>query len=356
MPTLSKTIGVALDLAGCPNRCRHCYVGGGPNRRLQTEALRNVAEAFWGWQRPGGAAPWFEQVDVSSAYREPDFADNYRELYELERALSRREPRRYELLSVWRLAHDHDYAPWAATLGPKVCQITFFGGRNATDYFTRRAGAFDDNLIATERLLEVGMIPRWQVFLLKSGLASLPEVMSLVESLRLCERVRALGAEFDVFAHPPAPDGEAFAIEHERIDEPDLSLVPQALMESTRKHFGHISWETESAITDRVLSGSAIPPYLPDQQWFFIDASFDVFSNYGDLTPGWRLGNLHRDGLTAVLSAFEADAPLALHAAFHMPDIDLARRFGRRDSHALYSPGDLKARWVRLYCEVAEQE
>jgi hypothetical protein len=356
MPTLAKTVGVALDLAGCPNRCRHCYIGGGPNRRLPREALHAVADAFWTWRRPGDAAAWFEQVDVSSAYREPDFSDDYKELYELERSLSRREPRRYELLSVWRLARDGDYARWAAAHGPRVCQITFFGGRDATDYFTGRRGAFDDNLAATERLLDAGMIPRWQVFLLKRGLTSLSKVMSLIESMRLRERAATLGAAFDVFAHPPAPDGEAFRIEHERVDDCDLALVPPALLESTRAHFGRIDWETEAAITDRVLAGMVIAPYVPDHQWFFVDADFDVFSNYGDLTPGWRLANLKRDGLTAAFAAFETNAPPAFQAAFHVPDIDLAQRFGRRDSRALYSPGDLKARWVRLYCEAAQQQ
>ena len=118
MPELAKQIGVAVDLVGCPNRCRHCYLGNGPNGTLPREFLAEAAEAFWGWTRPGETGPYFGQVDVLAWYREPDFSDDYKELYDLSAALSRRAPRRYELLSIWRLARDESYAPWAKSVGP----------------------------------------------------------------------------------------------------------------------------------------------------------------------------------------------------------------------------------------------
>ena len=127
MPELPRKVGVALDLAGCPNRCRHCYLGTGPNRPMSTDDLRAVAKAFTAWKRPGGSAAYFDEVWVSSWYREPDFRDDYREMHELEHALSRGEPERYELLSVWRLAQDEGYAGWASGIGPRTCQITLFG-------------------------------------------------------------------------------------------------------------------------------------------------------------------------------------------------------------------------------------
>jgi hypothetical protein len=66
MPALSKTVGVAFDLAGCPNRCRRGYLGAGPNRRGRRGFLRELASAFWTWKHPDEAEPYFEQVDVGS--------------------------------------------------------------------------------------------------------------------------------------------------------------------------------------------------------------------------------------------------------------------------------------------------
>lgn len=348
MPALEKTVGVAVDLAGCPNRCRHCYLGIGPNRRLSADVLRRAAEAFWQWRRPGDDEPYFTQVYAASWYREPDYSDDYRELYELERELSRTEPRRYELLSIWRLARDDGYAEWARRVGPRTCQITFFGLEEVNDWFHRRRGAFADNLKATERLLAVGMVPRWQVFLSKPGLKDLDGLMRLTDELRLPERVAEFDAEFDVFCHPPGLAGEAWNMEDLCVERADLALVPKALMDATRKHFGgELNWETEAEAMDAVRLRAAIPPYVPTETWFFVDADLDVFTNYGgEVGPAWRLGSLGADSLDTMLTAFGNDATPGLRATFHMADAELAGKYGRADDARVLSRPDIKGMWV----------
>ena len=39
----------ALDMLGCPNRCRHCFVGWRQNAKLVESDLRWVAEEFRPW-------------------------------------------------------------------------------------------------------------------------------------------------------------------------------------------------------------------------------------------------------------------------------------------------------------------
>ena len=40
MPTFrTREIGVLVDIAGCPNRCRHCYLGCPPNKRVSERAI-----------------------------------------------------------------------------------------------------------------------------------------------------------------------------------------------------------------------------------------------------------------------------------------------------------------------------
>jgi len=352
VPLLTRSVGVAVDLAGCPNRCRHCYLGSAAGARLDPSALRWIAELFSGLKTPGQSVPYFDRIDVASWFREPDYSDDYKELYELEAELSGRTPRRYELLSAWRLARDPDYAPWAREHGPRTCQLTFFGLEEVNDAFHRRRGAFQDNLAATERLLDAGMIPRWQIILVQPGQPDLPALVRLAEERRLRERVADLGAEFDLFCHPPWPGGEAWGIEDLRIEQADLALIPDELMAATRKHFdGRLDWETEAALAERVLDGGLLPAQVPHETWFLVNPNYDVFSNYGEVTPAWRLGNLMRHRLGAILETFETDATPGLWASFHVPDAELAERFARRGSTRLYSPADLKARWVHLHCE-----
>ena len=88
MPALSPQIAVALDMAGCPNRCRHCWLGNPRNQRVPEETLREIVRQFRTWKQPGAKTPFFERLSVATWYREPDFAPDYRRLWELEQELS----------------------------------------------------------------------------------------------------------------------------------------------------------------------------------------------------------------------------------------------------------------------------
>ena len=118
---------IALDMLGCPNRCRHCFVGWRPNSKLSKNDLVSTAEAW-----------------------------------ELCNKLSSKPPEHYELASVWRLARDEGYAPWLKSLDVKYVQLTLFGGEELTDYFTGRKGAYQDILKAIDVLLENVIAPRIQ--------------------------------------------------------------------------------------------------------------------------------------------------------------------------------------------------
>ena len=235
MPDIStKKIGVALDVRGCPNRCRHCYLSFGTNRPLGYADLRWMASQFRHYINTSDSE--IESMNVSSFFREPDFSDEYRHLYNLDRELSDEEPQRHELLSIWRLAHDKEYASWAKSVGPQTCQITFFGMEETTDWFYRRKGAFKDALTATERLLEVGMKPRWQIFLTGKLLPDIDELLRLIDRLELRERVQKLGSEFQLFVHTPGSIGEGRKIEKLRPTMEETASLPEAILEPSRRH------------------------------------------------------------------------------------------------------------------------
>ena len=128
MPEInSRDIGLALDMHGCPNRCRHCYLRDHANGCMSEDDLRWAVEQFRRYVRPGEDGLAFEKLSVSSSVREPDYSDDYERLCELEAELSDSGPNRYELLSIWRLGRDDHYAQWAKRIGPDTCQVTLFG-------------------------------------------------------------------------------------------------------------------------------------------------------------------------------------------------------------------------------------
>jgi hypothetical protein len=358
-----------VDMAGCPNRCRHCWLGCPPNRRMSEKTFRWVVQQFREWFYPGEQEPFFSPLDAMTWYREPDFAPNYRELHELEKEISEGKATRFELLSMWRLARDKGYAEWAREVGiaskhfaaspnegTESCQITFFGMEKTTDYFTRRRGAFLDNLIATECLLEVGIKPRWQLFLTKSIVPELDDLLHLADFMRLEKRVSDIGGEFEIFVNTPSPDGEAWNIEHLRPDVDVLSHIPEYLVEKTKAHRGVSSIEeafgyVEDDLITKFLDDPEPCARQPKRPAFMVTSDLDVFSNIGELTPWWRLGNLRTDSIDNIMRRFENDETPGMYAHFHVPVSTLAEEYGQRGSRKIYQDNDLKIRLVRQWAE-----
>jgi len=233
MPAIqSREMGVALDMHGCPNRCRHCWLGNASKGHMTEDDLRWAAAQFRSYVKEGETKPFIEKLEVNSAFREPDFSDDYERLHELASELGDVPPTRHELLSVWRLARDPKYAEWARRIGPDTCQISFFGMGETNDWFYRRKGAFDDCIRATERLLEIGMKPRWQLFLTKRIIPELGDLLKIRDRF---------GGEFPIFMHPPGPEGEGRKIYHLSAMLEDTKLIPAEIVEASKAHLNMIS-------------------------------------------------------------------------------------------------------------------
>jgi MoaA/NifB/PqqE/SkfB family radical SAM enzyme len=357
MPTIkSKKIGVALDMHGCPNRCRHCYLGFGSNHKMSDDDLRWMASQFREYAKTSDTV---ESLNISTCFREPDFSDEYRHLYELEMELSDGKPARYELHSIWRLAHDKDYATWAKSVGPDTCQITLFGMEETNDWFYRRKGVFRDALTATERLLEAGMKPRWQIVLTKRLIPEIDELVHLIKSLKLRERVQKLGSEFQVFVHLPDPVGEARRIEHLRPTIEGVASLPEEILEESRRRFRKETlWQTEGELYKIIMENEETPPAdesildEPSNFWFFVTNSWDVFSNVGTLEPWWKLGNMKKDSVETIIRRFERDEILGLNIRLHYPQKNLAEKYGNPKGRKIYSSRtDLLDLYLAQYCE-----
>lgn len=339
---------------GCPNRCRHCYLGCPPNGELGEVDLRWAAEQFRSYVRQGEDRPFFEQLKVSPWFREPDYSADYRHLHEIADELSDGGAERYELLSIWRLARDPGYADWARSVGPDTCQISFFGLEEATDWFCRRRGAFRDCIKATERLLDVGMKPRWQFFLTKKILPDLGGLMRLIDEMKLRQRVAELGGDFVAFVHPPDMSGHGQGVRHLAPTIDDVHLAPQDLLGVSLQHLGRDRvWETEGELIARLLADpeGLYHPYGPPRPsiWFLVAPNRDVYPNIGTYTPMWRLGNLRTDGVATIIARYENEASPALALNRQVSCAELAQRYG--DPHSRVLDVSFPEIWFDRYCE-----
>jgi len=350
MPKLNtRDLFIAFDMGGCPNRCKHCWLGHTPNKKMALDDIKEITEIFKNYRLDG--QKYFDQTTMTTWYREPDYLDNYKELWALEKELSDK-AQRFELLSIWRLARDDDYAKWAKDIGTEACQISFFGLEENTDFYGGRKGFYKDNIEATKRLIEVGITPRWQLFLTQANEDELQSFEQLIHDLKLEEKTQG---KFSCFLHAPSPDGEAFHLEDIRATKDSVKKIPPYLKSKTLEHYKCESLDDvfgfeESDLLDEMLKKDQASNEYPNLV-FFISPDFDVFSNIGEPLRWWSLGNIKKESINIIMDRFINDSVPGLHVNFKIPVAELASRYGRKDGKGLYEIEDLERRWIRLWGE-----
>lgn len=340
-------LGVMADLAGCPNRCRHCWLGCHRNGSMTADEFRGIAGQFKSWRDEEGSG--IRELGFFSWWREPDYRDDYRELWALEQELSSPgRAQRFELLSIWRLARDKSYAGWAASLPPKACQITFFGMEEATDWGVRRKGAFRDSLLATERLLDAGIAPRWQLFITKRCLGELDNFLRLVDSLDLHKRCEGIGGRFELFFGGISPEGNGYGLINSFIEEDDLSRIPQGLMDINRDKSSGLG-QPEYALLESLLQEGLPPRVSANFPCVSVTCNYDVYPNIAEPAEWWRLGNLKTDGIDAILRAYRDETTPGMRMNRTVPVGELAQRYGDKNSKRLYHRDDLICRFLHQW-------
>ncbi len=341
---------VIMDMYGCPNRCRHCWLRHDKNANTSVEEFIWLAEQFKSYERDG--QPFFEELIFNTWYREPDFPDNYRELWELENRLSTIKVPRYELASVWRMVRDKDYAPWLKELGVEIVQLTLFGTEENTDYFTGRKGAYREHMQAIEILLENGIVPRIQIFPFSTTIDDNSRLHQVMKDIRLEERVNDMGKEFPCFLNTTTLMGAGFDLENIRFRRNDVPKLPKYLIDKTLKYFNaestEVHWRTEAELLPELLEENNPLNEEPEILAFMVDADFNVYPNIGEIAEWWCLGNIKEDGLEKIIDSFIKRNTPGVKMNFEIPIKYFAEKYGKQDNKRLWSKVDLVKKWHRL--------
>lgn len=345
-----KSITVCLDMHGCPNRCKHCWLGATPNGNMPDSELSIVAEQF---------RPFARNLEVVDWYREPDYKDNYKEMWELCKKLSDKQiaPNHFEVISDWRIVRDSEYVKWLSSLGLKKAQLTLFGSEETTDYFTGRKGAYKEILQAIDILLENGIAPRIQTFVYKTNIDELPLLGKLILDLELEERCKKIGSEFSFFIHQGSCDGESEKLYDVWVTPEDLEKIPERLTEYTLKHFGEKSIEkvfgqTEQELYNKLIKDRSTDSYVDKTPVFYIDKDFNVYPNNTTPAPHWCLSNLKTDGARAVLKNYLNSKSVAQNTRLSVPICDIVRECGDPDSSRLFGKNDYIDLMLNRYCRL----
>ena len=341
-----RRIVACLDMYGCPNRCRHCWIGHSPNGNLCLDDLKYVAAQF---------RPYADSFSIDDWYREPDYKEHYRESWDLCNALSDARQDHFELISVWRIVRDPEYVKWLAALGVKVAQLTLFGGREKTDYYTGRKNAYNEILQAIEILIDNKIAPRIQFFVNKDTVDELPHIEKLIADLDLENRCEAIGQKFCFFLHQGSCDGESEKLYDVWVTPEDLEKIPASLAERSLEHFGARSLQelfgrTEQSLYEELVNDHSTASFVTDEPVFYIDKDFNVYPNETAPSPAWCLGNLKTDGVEKALENYAESRSLAQHTRLTVPLSEIVRAEGDPSSQRLFGKSDYIMYLLNRYC------
>ncbi len=339
-------ITACLDMFGCPNRCKHCWIGSSPNGNLTVSDLEFVAEQF---------RTFADYLEIYDWYREPDYKNNYKQLWNLCNDLSDGPRDHFELISVYRIVRDKEYVKWLYSLGVRNVQLTLFGGAEKTDYYTGRKNAYNEILEAVEILIKNRISPRIQFFVNKDNIEELPFIEKLIKNLNLDERCKNFDGGFSFFIHQGSCCGENEKLNEFRLTPEDVNKIPEATIEYTKKHFNvenimDVFGRTERELYDELLKDNSIDTFVSDKPVFYIDKDFNVYPNISAPENFWLLGNLKLDGAEIVLKNYKSSDSVAQRVRKTVPLCDIVRKTGDHESLKLFTKPDYKIYLLNKYC------
>jgi MoaA/NifB/PqqE/SkfB family radical SAM enzyme len=339
---------LALDMAGCPNRCKHCWIGISPNGHLKKEDLYYIAREF---------RKITNNLEVYSWYREPDFLDNYKKLFEIENELSNnRSVKHFELLSYWRAVRDEKYVPWLKKLGVNTCQLTLWGNKKNTDYYVGRNGAYEEILQTIDILLDNRIIPRIQIFINKDTINELGYIADLIVSLNIEKRCKCFGKDFSLFLHQGSCDGENIKLYDKWITKEDVNKIPLNLIKYTLKHFQvnniiDVFGKTEYELYEKLIKDKSTKNYVSNDPVFYIDKDFYVYPNISNISSYWLLGNINNDSVEKIAETYNDNKSIAQNISVTKSICEIVEVIGDEKSQRLFSENDYRLYLLNKYCE-----
>lgn len=335
---ISKSLTLVVDMYGCPNRCKHCWLGHMPNKEMEADADIWLVNYF---------RPYFNNITYYSWLREPDYCNNYVQRWYRDNQLSVNIlPERFELASFWRIARDPKYILFLKEVGVKKVQLTFFGMEEMTDKYTGRKGAFNELLKATEILIENQIAPRWQAFINEENKNDVIKLLDLIVTLKLEERCRSFNADFKFFVHSGSCDGENRKLYDIRIEK---NSIPKALIPYYMDY--------EKVITEQeccyllMNDTSNVVYHNEDSIVLNISNTYDAYFNFTHMSEAWKIGNLKTDSPEEMIHKIvEEDTP-ALNLARKITVKELVAKYGNKLSQKAFFIEDYKAYLLNRYLE-----
>lgn len=324
---INKHLSICVDMYGCPNRCKHCWLGDLPNKPFLDGYDDFIVKLF---------KPYFKDISFYSWLREPDFCNDYKDRWIKDNELSSIKPQRFELASFYRIVRDPEYVKWLKEVGTKKVQLTFFGLEDTTDEFVGRKGAYQELIKASEILKGNEIEPRWQIFIYETNKEEVVKLLGIAKKMNIKE----------IIIHEGSCEGNNRKLYDIRINKDSIpdEVKPYYL------DYQNVLSEKECI---EILKDDKTH-YLPrnDKEIvLYVTSDLNVYFNFTNPSPAWKIGNIKDDEIDDIVrKAVEEDIP-AIMLSKSIIIKELVKKYGNCDSNRVFSVDDYKMYLLNNYLD-----
>lgn len=329
-----KSLSLVVDMYGCPNRCKHCWLGHMPNIKMDEACDQFLIDYF---------KPYFDKITYYSWLREPDYCNDYKQRWEKDNQISiQSKPYRFELASFYMLVRDPNYVKFLKKVNVKTVQLTFFGLEAITDKYIGRKGAYQELIRATNILIDNGITPRWQAFVNEENKDEIVLLLDVIQKLNLYEKCH----DFKFFVHEGSCDGENRKLYPVRIQKENIpkQLIPYYL--------GYDELLEEKECVKLLFeSNETVHFEIDDDLVLNISNTYDVYFNFTHLSELWKIGNIKEIDSKEMMRRIVEKDTYALNQAKKVTYKELALKYGDRTSTKVFSLDDYKMYLFNCYLD-----
>jgi hypothetical protein len=341
---------LAVEVAGCPTVCRHCWAQGTPYGEMRLEDAALVLDA--------AGEVCSEHRLAFAAHPMHEVAAHSRAAEVLRLFAGRVGAHEFEPLSTTGvpLALREDWRELLETareLGTTTVWLALHGAPAEHGRVVNRPGAYEETKLAAARIHAAGLRVGCNVFVTKANLERFAELAAAVDALDLDEE------SWEPAAFYPTSRGRRYGVLQPDLD--DLEPVAERVFARTslwRKEWEQLPAYAEPSWVHRALGGDwpsngGAPPMR-----LVCRPNLDLHAGNAGLY-GTKHGNLRANGAAAVLRRALAAGPVDDDELFFgrgaTPSVrELAERHGDADGHQVhFAAGSMRNRWLERWSEAA---
>lgn len=343
-----------VEVAGCPTVCKHCWAQGVGYGMMPLDDVRWVLDETQRFCQDAGLdLGAFPMHEIAAHPQAPEVMQLFRDVCGGDPGF---EPLATTGVPIATREDWRELATAVGAQGTRHFWVAFHGLGAEHDRQVNRAGAFEETLLAVQRVKSLGFGCGANIFVTGEMAARFDTMSETLRPLGLS------GMSWDVARYQPT----ARARQYER-HRPTLSdLCPIAEQVQSLTVYGETQWKnleayTEAAWVRRALDGEWLDAYhpfeiaqtsgVPDGPNLVCRSNLDVHTGAAGLY-GQRHGNLKTDGVAATLQKAVDYGPRSTDSLYRVPDPmppieEMAERYGDPRGQAVYfEASSLRYRWL----------